>query len=156
MRKLSLIVIVLFIITLFNIKSSFSFRNEQPGYNGYKWGSDLDSFLKSNKSKLEKKDSIYYGNQIDGVDVDIGYEFFGDKLYGVLINFPPEKRDVIINYFKLLHGEPTSKKGRKIYWIGAYTKIVIKRKDVQIVSIELEKKYLEEKIRKSNNFSINF
>jgi hypothetical protein len=145
MRKFSLICIILFLSAFFIAKSSYSFQNEPTGYSGNEWGIDLDTYLKSDKKQLKMREKIYYVAIINKVEVDVGYEFFEDRLYGVLINFPADKRDNIIDYIVSLHGNPTMKKGDELYWIGKKTKIVIKRKDAEYVSIELERKYLNEK-----------
>ena len=144
MRVCVFIGAVLFLTTFFTANISYSFENEPDGYSGYEWGTDLDTYLKSGKKDLKMKNKIYYVAKINDVEVDIGYEFFEDKLYGVLINFPPEERDKIVEHFTSLYGNPTMRKGDELYWIGKVTKIVIKQKDAEVVSIELEKKYFEE------------
>lgn len=136
-------IVLLFILFIcLNPKESCSFRNETAGYNGFKWGMDFQDFLKSK--------STYKNSRIRGVTVDIGYEFFKDKLYGVLINFPEKKRGKIVDYFIMIHGRPTLERGDNLYWVGSDTKITIKRKDVSIVSKKIEKKYIKSKLRKKS------
>ena len=142
MRK-SLIISTIFIILSFTVTNIHAFRNETKGYNGYKWGMELEDFLQHEKRMLKKKNGVFFGDRIKGIDVDVGYEFFEDKLYGVKINFPEKKKATIVEYFTMLHGRPTLKRGKDIFWVGSDTKITIKRKDVNIVSKKLERKYLK-------------
>jgi hypothetical protein len=151
MKKSILIFSVIISIALFISGTAHSFRNEGNGYNGFKWGMSLEDFLKSKKAKLRKRGNVYYGNRIKGIDVDIGYDFFNDILFGVKINFPEDKRKTIIKYFKKLHGKPSLKRDKRLYWVGTKTKIELKRKDVTIVDIKLEKEYLRERDKRKKS-----
>jgi len=150
MKKKSVLILTLILFNLCFIEDSFSFRSETDGYNNFKWGTDLKTFLSTSKSAFRKIGSVYYGDNIKGVDIDIGYEFFNDILYGVLIDFPPDKRDVIVDYFTIKHGAPSLERGDTLYWLGLNTKIMLNKSNVEIVSKKLEKEFLSQ-VKKDKN-----
>ncbi len=141
------IIITLGIMIFGGAGRSMAFRNEPDGYGGVAWGTPLNEFITSGTTHLKKKGTIYYGELMYGVEVDVGYEFHNDRLYGVVIDFPEKERKKIIKYFTKKYGEPTKKKRNRMTWLGAKTKIEVKRKDVEIVSIALENEYLKEKAK---------
>ncbi len=139
---------LIFTIFFVFIGSSYSFPNEPDGYGGFRWGTSIQEYIKSGTKTLSEKDGLYFSAKLGGVDVDIGYEFFEDKLYGVIITFKEDDRGKIVEYFTARHGEPTKKKGKNRYWAGASTKISVRGKDAEIVSVSLEKEYLRAKSKR--------
>ena len=148
MRRSAIIILILLTLAFTCASDIHAFRNEKSGYNGFEWGDSYDKYLKTSTKKLKKKDNVYYGAKIRGVDVDVGYEFYKDKLYGVLITFPEKKRKEIITHFKSLHGKPSLKRGKNLYWVGGKTKISLRKENVKIVSIEMEKEYIRDVVVK--------
>lgn len=132
----SVVFYIIFMAILLSAVGARSFNNEPDGYGGFAWGTSFDDYLVSEKKQLTKKDGLYFGAQIGGVDVDIGYEFIDDILYRVLINFPPDDRDKIVKHFVYVHGKPVMEKDGNIYWIGSVSKISLKDKEVEIISIK--------------------
>lgn len=115
-------------LLLINIAVACAYPNEPDGYEGHKWGEELNNFsglIYSGKFAREDEFYIVKGKHElligdKSVYADrIGYGFYKDRFVGVMAEVDAGDCQIAVNEFYRLHGAPTNGSPESgVTWIG--------------------------------------
>ncbi len=128
--------ILLFIALLLHPISLYAFQNEQDGYNGITWGTDISTLqgMRYQASKSKGKDVKVYTREQDILMFEhvglssIEYEFIRGKLTAITMKVKGLStfvafRDAVFNKFG--RGREFMKNTERYYWDGNFTRITL-------------------------------